>query len=408
MRSLIVLKGLVKSEKLKWVRNNKLDNYFLDIDVIRKLYCMPELIAPGKEILNKSYSGTVYQRFIEALCSRLGKGCLVVADPEQEAGSIIELLAYIFGYTVFYVIQDIPKDYVENQVKYKIPYYSSKRKSELLRETSLFKNQSFKGKIKIKSYSDVLDYWDKKIKKDKQIVHIKDTDKTLHVGDMHSNIGLFDMLPDFSQYTKIIFHGDYIDGPTINGSRDIIDFICKTKNKKIIWLEGNHEIRLRRYLGYILLSAGNGRKELRDFIYSALPDDFLEHTATEFSDLTPEDAKIYLDVLNNRLKMFAILVSPSFKMICTHSGIRLLGQIDPRYIGTVIYGNREMNRYDKNFSDLNKNNDIWSVHAHCQYSDSWEIMRYNKVVNLDPQTDSELVYGEQSGGLWNFKVLKRG
>lgn len=406
MRSLIILKGLVKAEKLKWVRNNKLENYFLDIDVIRKLYCMPELIAPGKEILEKSYSSTVYQRFMEALCSRLGKGCLIVIDPEQEAGSIIELLAYIFGYTVFYVIQDIPKDYVENQAKYRIPYYPTKKKSDLIAEIGIFRNQLPKSKLKIKTYSDVLSYWDKKIKKDKQVVFIKDTDKTLHVGDVHSNIELLDKLPDFSKYVRVIFHGDYIDGPKVNGSRDMIDFICKTKNKKIIWLEGNHEIRLRRYLGYILLSASSGRKELKSFIYSALPDDFLEHTATEFSDLTTEDAKMYLDILNNKFKMFAILVSPSFKMICTHSGIRLLGQIDPRYIGTAIYGNREMNRYDKNFSDLNKNNDIWSIHAHCQYPDSWEIMRYPKVVNLDPQTDSELVYGEQSGGLWDFRVLK--
>lgn len=406
MRSLIILKGLVKAEKLKWVRNNKLENYFLDIDVIRKLYCMPELIAPGKEILEKSYSSTVYQRFMEALCSRLGKGCLIVIDPEQEAGSIIELLAYIFGYTVFYVIQDIPKDYIENQAKYRIPYYPTKKKSDLTAEIGIFRNQLPKSKLKIKTYSDVLSYWDKKIKKDKQVVFIKDTDKTLHVGDVHSNIELLDKLPDFSKYVRVIFHGDYIDGPKVNGSRDMIDFICKTKNKRIIWLEGNHEIRLRRYLGYILLSASSGRKELKNFIYSALPDDFLEHTATEFSDLTTEDAKMYLDILNNKFKMFAILVSPSFKMICTHSGIRLLGQIDPRYIGTAIYGNREMNRYDKNFSDLNKNNDIWSIHAHCQYPDSWEIMRYPKVVNLDPQTDSELVYGEQSGGLWDFRVLK--
>lgn len=407
MRSLIVLKGLVKAEKLRWVKNNKLENYFLDIDVIRKLYCMPELIAPGREILEKSYTGTVYQRFMEALCSRLGKGCLVVIDPEQEAGSVIELLAHIFGYTVFYVQQDIPKDYIDNQAKYRVPYYPIKRKSELQREISVFNSQSIKGKLRIKTYNDVLNYWNKKVKKDKQIVFIKDTSRTLHVGDIHSNVGLFDGLPDFSQYSKVIFHGDYVDGPIENGSRDMIDYICKTKSKRILWLEGNHEIRIRRYLGYILLGSGNGgRKDLRNYLYSTLPDDFLEYTAPEFSDLTPEDAKIYLDILNNRLKMFGILVAPSFKMICTHSGIRLLGQIEPRYIGTVIYGNREMNRYDKNFSDINKSSDVWSVHAHCQYSDSWEIMRYPKVVNLDPQTDSELVYGEQQGGSWKFRVLK--
>ncbi len=406
MRSLIVLKGLVKAEKLRWVKKNRLENYFLDIDTIRKMYCMPELIAPGREILDKSFSGTVYQRFIEALCSRLGKGCLVVIDPEQEAGSIIELLAHIFGYAVFYVVQDVPRDYIENNGKYKIPYYSSRKKSDLNREVNIFMNLPLKGKLKIKSYNDVVNYWNTKIKKDKQLLYIKDGDKTLHVGDIHSNIDLYNSLPEFSKYSKVIFHGDYIDGPIKGGSRDMIDLIIRTKNKKIIWLEGNHEIRLRRYLGYILLSSGNGRKELRDFIYSTLPDDFIYNTIPEFSDISPEDAKIYLDVLNNRFKMFAIIVSPYSKMICTHSGIRLLGQIDPRYIGTAIYGNREMNRYDKNFSDINKNNDAWSIHAHCQYSDSWEIMRYPKVVNLDPHTDSEVVFGEQCNNQWEFSILK--
>ena len=406
MRSLVVLKGLVKAEKIKWVKNNKLENYFIDINVIRKMYCMAKLIAPGKEVLNKSYSGIVYQRFIEALCSRLGKGCLVVVDPEQEAGSIIELLAHIFGYTVFYVIQDVPKDYVENQGKYMIPYYSRKRKSDLSKEIGIFTNSSLGGKLKIKSYKDIIEYWNSRIKKDKQIVYIKDSDKTLHVGDIHSNVSLFNNLPDFSTYSKVIFHGDYIDGPISGGSRNIIDTICKTKSKKILWLEGNHEIRLRRYLGYILLSSNNNRQDLKNFIYSTLPEDFLATTAQEFSDITPEDAKIYLDILNNKFKMFAIIVSPTSKMICTHSGIRLLGQIEPKYIGTVIYGNREMNKYDKNFSDLNKQNDAWSIHAHCKYPDSWEIMRYPKVVNLDPQTDSELVYGEQCNNFWNFSILR--
>ena len=406
MRSLIVLKGLIKAEKIKWVKNNKLENYFIDIDVIRKMYCMPELIAPGKEVLDKSFSGTVYQRFIEAICCRLGKGCLVVVDPEQEAGSIIELLAHIFGYTVFYVVQNIPKDYIENHKKYSIPYYSGKKKSDLIKEVNIFMSLPLKGKLRIKSYKDVLNYWDAKIKKDKQVVFIKDNDKTLHVSDLHSNIDLFNCLPDFSKYNKVIFHGDYIDGPVSGGSRDLIDLIIKTKNKKLIWLEGNHEIRLRRYLGYILLSASSGRKELREFLFNSLPDDFIENTAQEFSDISPENAKIYLDILNNRLKMFSIIISPYSKMICTHSGIRLLGQIDPKYIGTAIYGNREMNRYDKNFSDLNKNNDVWSIHAHCQYPDSWEIMRYPKVVNLDPQTDSEVVVGEQCNNQWKFNILK--
>ena len=65
MRSLIILKGLVKRVKREWVKRERLDNYFIDIDTIRKMYATPDLVIPQIEILNKSFGNLVYQRFVE-------------------------------------------------------------------------------------------------------------------------------------------------------------------------------------------------------------------------------------------------------------------------------------------------------------------------------------------------------
>ena len=116
MKSLIILKGLAKTEKKKWVKNEKLDSHFLDIDVFRKIYSNPELVKPGVEILNRSCSNLVHQRFMEALIIKLGKGNLVVIDMNEDPVGTVETLAMIFGYTVFYYVQPIPQDYYNNAI----------------------------------------------------------------------------------------------------------------------------------------------------------------------------------------------------------------------------------------------------------------------------------------------------
>ena len=403
MRSLIILKGLVKSEKIGWVKKEKLENYLIDINVLRKLYANPSLIVPGREVLDKSFGDIVYKRFIEILCTKMGKGNLIVVDPENENLGTLEILGLIYGYKIFYVIQNTPKDYVENYKRYCIPYYSIKRKSDIEKEVANFNNQSLDKVININHFQDVLKYWSGEIKS--QIKTIKNTDKILHVSDLHSNYDLFQQLPSFSDYKQIICYGDYIDGPLNGGSRKLTDYILKSKKKNIIWLEGNHELRLRRWVGYLMLK-GNNRKELQDFLYNSLPSDFINTTALEYK-FDNNEAKQYLEKLNNKLKPFSILITKTNKYISTHAGIKYFEQLDPRYIGSVIYGNRDMTKFDKGFSDYNKNNDIWSIHAHCKYPDSWEVCRYPKVVNLDPLNESEVVIGEQTNNNWNICVLKK-
>lgn len=400
MKSLIILKGLVKDEKLNWVKSEKLENYLVDINVIRKLYAIPELLYPGREVLNKSFGDLVYRRFIEVMCTKMSKGGLVVVDSENEAISFLETAALIFGYTIFYVTKEIPKDYVSNGRKYTNNYYQTKRKSELEHDIILYNNIQVDNSRVIKSYSDVLNYWKNKRK-------IYTQENILHVSDLHSNFSLFNKLPKFSSYDLVIFYGDYIDGPEKNGSRKITDRIIKDKKEKLLWLEGNHELRLRKYLGYLMLREGNTKKELKEYLLRTLPEEFLTTTAKEYNDLDSNKAKVYLDKLNQRLNMFVCLSIDKTRYICSHAGIKYIEQLDPRYVGTLVYGSRDMNRFDKEFSEINKNNNLWSIHAHCQYPDSWEVSRFPKVINLDPPTEKEVIYAEQETNKWNICALKK-
>ena len=406
MKTLIILKSLAKNEKLKWIRNEELENYFLDIDVIRRMYSCPELISPDREILGRSFGDIVYKRFLDVIVTRLSKGCLLVIDPENEACGVFENLACIFGYTVFYVVGNIPQDFIGKPKKYQPPYYPTKRRDDLEREVQNFLNLQLHDKRRIKTYQDVDDYWTKKIY-DTQTYYINESDKVLHISDLHSNFNLYNRLPERKDYKISVFHGDYIDGPEEGGSKKLMDLIVSGNwnPSNTVWLEGNHELRLRKYLGWKMLMGG-GKKELQDLLLKSLPDDFMNTTAKEYESLTPKEARDYLEAMNTYLKLFVVIKSSGTTYYCTHAGIRFMEQLDPRFIGNVVYGNRDIIRYDKDFSDRLKRKSIWSIHAHCKYPDRWEPQRYHGVINLDPHDETEIVYGEQQNNKWNICVIK--
>ena len=397
MKSLIILKGLAKTEKLKWVHDEKLENYYLDGDIVRKLYSTPELIKPTIDVLSRSQSSLVYSRFIEILLLRLCRGNLVVVDLAMESTSGIELLATIFGYQVFYKVFPIPQDYLSEPKKYNLPCYQSKKKFEVEKDVRQFLNLQFSGKEIINNYRDIVKFW-----RDYGILELKESDRILHISDLHSNYSLLSNIdlqtPDFC-----IFHGDYIDGIEVGGSKKLIRKIISDKSGKYIFLEGNHEIRLRKYLGWLSLKSTSSKTTISNQLYQTIPEDFLETTAKEFEGFSPSDAWKWLTELNNKLLTHVILKRNQTTYICTHAGIRYLEQISPKHVGSLIYGSRDMDSYDREFSQRYSDKNIISIHAHCKYPTGWNPIKYNNVVNLDPEDESEIVYIENNNNKNKFK-----
>jgi hypothetical protein len=135
---------------------------------------------------------------------------------------------------------------MKNQKAYGLPYYMAKRKDELKREVVEHLDFTEEGKHVIKKYREVEQYWERKAKKENWING--QGKKILHVSDIHSNFTLFKLLPNFKDYGLTIFHGDYIDGPEEGGSRAMIDEVIRRGARSgIVWLEGNHELRLRKH-----------------------------------------------------------------------------------------------------------------------------------------------------------------
>lgn len=404
MKSLIILKGLVKQKKLDWVKKQGLELFFLDYDVIRKLYSTPELLTPNANVLNFAFSDTVYRRFIEVLCNRLSKGCLVVLDIESLSFGIIEELARIFGYTIFWVVQKIPDDFLSNSKEYVSGLYPQRTKTELVKDVNNYKNLvlSLNNKLQIEQYSDVIRYWESRLRDNYK--NVKNTSSILHVSDLHSNVDLYDQIL-FSGYDFSVIYGDYIDGPVKGGSRKLMDIALGDTRDNVIWLEGNHELRLRKYLGSIYMK-GLGKDNIAETLVTGITRTFFENTAPEFSDLGPNGAKEYLDRMNKKLRLFYVINFDGTQYYCTHSGFRYLEQINPKYIGNVVYGSRNMDKIDKTFSDnIGKKKKLWSIHAHCKYPSGWVVDKYPNVMNIDPETENDVVLLIQKLNNWKVCVM---
>lgn len=384
MKSLIILKGLVKSEKKKWVSEQGLDTFFLDYEYHQTLYSTPEIIksSTGRwDYLGRIKTKPAHDSFLRALNSRMENGCLVIVDLGMEKASICEAMAKIYGYSVFYKVFPVPQDYLGNPRKYSNPMYRVKKREELEDELKRFMNFQTTGKHLIETYKDVEDYWNP------SYLEIPNNEDVYVFSDIHGNYdllkGVYDSLPVDSYK---IFLGDYIDGETIpGGSKDMIDFVCSEVSYNVRFIEGNHERRLRKYL-YTLMKKDD---TLSDILLKSLPEDWLNTVAVEFSMLSSKEARQLLDAMNRILRQFILVKYNERQYIITHGGLKCLEQISPKYIGNITYGNRDIDEQDKAFSrDIWKKSGTWSVHGHCKYPDpNPEILKYEGVINLDPRIE---------------------
>lgn len=377
MKSLVILRGLVKSDKLNWILKEKLDNFYVDIDSLRRLYYKPDLSPSGREILTRSRDNLIYEHFIKIVCHRLDTGCLVVVDMSSESVGVLETLAIVYGYTIFYKTFEVP-DNILTIKKGLDP-------NDLREKVSEFKGKDLSGGVEIESYSDIEKYW--RTKKSKFIKSIPKESRILHISDLHSN---WELMREFKDLNLTVYHGDYIDGPEKGGSRKIMDLVTSEPPDNVVYLEGNHELRLRKFLGSSWL--WGSKRTLAKILQDSIPEDFLNRTAPDFKDIVsdPSKSREYLLKMNENLQEYVIIWWGKETIYCTHSGLRSLDQISPKYIGTVMYGSRNIDRVDFSFSENYKKKRVWSIHAHCQYPNKWEPFKYRKVINLDPSDENSV------------------
>lgn len=404
MRTLIILKGIAKTEKDSWVRKSRLDDFYVDINVLKRAYSYPEPKgAQGEVYLGRSFIDVVYLEYLRILCFRLSKGCLVVTDPENEGTALLEKLALTFGYKVFYKVFGVPQDFLSKPNKYNLPYYPKKTREELSKMVNSFLSHDYSEKTLINKYSDVRRYW---VRNSGSAINLKGDSKVIHVSDLHSNWTTINNYLSGLEYSPdlIVFHGDYVDGPEQGGSRKLMDWMISEKdNPGKVWIEGNHELRVRKFLGAKVLKAYSSSGNRRDYsklLLDTLPKDFMETTAKEFEGLTSKQALEYLESMNTVLKTFVIVKSNGREYICTHGGLKYLSQISPELIGNVLYGNRDIQEYDKVFTKISERSgkdNLWSIHGHCYYPDSPEVSEvYRRVVNLDPVRRDQVIILEQT------------
>lgn len=397
MRSLIILRGLSKSDKDAWLRKERLLNFYIDLETLRNFYYKPEYKG-GRDFLVRSMDDTVYRRMIEILISRMN-GTLVVLDWGLDSTVAIEQLCKVLGYTVFYKVFQTPRDYLSNTKKYQDPRYLPKSRDQMKQAVEKFKEQDFTDKNLINSYSDLENYW----KKELTMYDLKSGSTVLHVSDLHSHWSVLEsiILPKTRRSGLTVFLGDYVDGPEPSGSRKILDYILSEKREKIIFLEGNHEFRLRKYLGWKVFRSG--KRILSESLFSDIPTDFLENTSSQFDDLDATESWRWIEELNSKLKEFVIYQRDSKKFICSHCGCRWLEQISPKYIGNLINTNKYVERTDEFFSKKYSERDIYSIHGHCHYLDALPD-KYPRVFNLDPPDEKSVLIME---GKPNFKFNVR-
>ena len=320
----------------------------------------------GKRILFYTYSINIFSY----LCKK---------EFLHNSGDLVYFLA---GYSYLFEKNDVPKDYISDSKKYQDPRYLPKSKDQLKAEVESFNKEDYSEKLTIDTYTDLEKYWEEAT----PIFKVRDRSSVIHVSDIHSHWTIVKdiILPKVVHKGLTIFLGDYIDGPNQGGSREVMEFIMREQRDNIIFLEGNHEQRLRKFLGWKALK-GN-KRIVSESLYSEIPPDFLEHTAKEFDDLTASDAWTWLDELNNKLHEFFIYERQGYRFICSHCGLKWAEQVCPKYVGSLLSTNRHIEKTDEFFSKRYAEKKIWSIHGHCHYSG----YEFNKFPILIPQMKIKL------------------
>lgn len=255
MKSILVLRGIPGSGKTSWIKENRLEQFVISKDLIRQLVGTVNFMDRDLSLkldFTRSREENVNSMFFQCLEEKMSRGNFIVIDNcNINPKDINKIYKYskIFGYKVFIKSFDIPHD-VFNRLKErntlfnKIPEDTIKEmiKSYLSFNYSQLSNPS--DVVIIKELSEISEYWKSRYKE-----YVISGSMNNHIiGDIHSENSKLSNVVSLMDQDTYIFLGDYCDrGSDPVGTLKSLMSTSKLENSKnIIFLEGNHEVHLRR------------------------------------------------------------------------------------------------------------------------------------------------------------------
>lgn len=267
MRSLVILRGSPGSGKSTWVKEMGLENYTLCADTLRLLTESPILVADKMHrVISQKNDGYVWQLLFELLEKRMSRGEFVIIDATHSRSSDFSRynkLCERYRYRKYYV------DFSDVTIE------ECKRRN-LLREDYKHVPENVIDKIysRLETQSktsgwievDKNNFWNE--------VGVKLFDfnkyKKIHIfGDIH---GCYNPLEEYFKSNPpcgedmYIFCGDYIDRG-IQNKETLLFLIEMSKNKNVLFLEGNHE----KWLNYYSLDEYENIKS-KTFLNKTMPE----------------------------------------------------------------------------------------------------------------------------------------
>lgn len=390
MKAVLLMCGIPGSGKSTWIKDNNLESYSINRDQLRIQYYGISYDNYGDESMPNVSEKFVYERYMEAVETRMRNGSFLVLDNTHlkiHTINSIKQLSECYGYKIFVKIMDTPLNEClnRNRTRERLKFVPEE---DIVKMNGDFKSlregihKDYNLKV-IESLSELSSY-----ELSDNTSHYNPSDSIYVVGDIH---GCYTELDKFiSSYERdtsndktIIFTGDFIDrGP--ENLKVLNKLIELSELNNVYFIEGNHELSLREY---------SYSKELRS-------KEFINTTKVQLD--TDPDIKIRIRPLLMKMKTHMILsmVRPNNtnNIIICHGGIShdyrvLRGEVwrSPR---SVIKGSDYPNGVMKDIADRfhnSCNSTTCQIHGHRPVVDENEVIQPAKtnpsVINLDGHVD---------------------
>ncbi len=298
MRILLILRGNYYAGQEEFIKNNKLQDYTLNLNCFRLLSGSVKKVVSEYKILNVKNDEELHKILLKILQMRMQKGEFCVINTYNQALKIYKDLAEQYRYEMYVIVfeSSLKQCQEKNLLR-------SKKNGYIIPYALLEKTQNLFEKLPKKYQVLKPDEWRKCLYKMPNLSKYK---KIHHIGDLQ---GCYSVLREYIKEIKedeyYIFLGDYIDRGIENGK--VLKFLLKICEKEnVCLLEGNHERHLIKWANGELSSS----KE------------FNENTLKDFrkEKLTPRDARKFYPYLKECL----YYKFQNKYIFCSHGGVNFI------------------------------------------------------------------------------------